>query len=143
MPITEPITEPTGEVDVKEPMTPAELRCVLDYLGLSAQQGAKFAGVTRRTVFNWLSGFSPVSEEGREKLEALESYTADVVGALVAALSDAADVGVVVYETDAQLHAARPDLADHLSARWWRHVVMRATTEVPGVTIVYPGDEPA
>ena len=41
---------------------------------------------------------------------------------------------VVVYRTDAELWAARPDTR-HLTARWWRHVVARAATEVPGVAI--------
>lgn len=41
---------------------------------------------------------------------------------------------MVVYRTDADLHAARPG-TEHLTARWWRHVVARAAHEVPGVVI--------
>ncbi|MHA7134185.1 hypothetical protein [Oerskovia turbata] len=89
----------------------------------------------------WEAGAIPIPttrREGRvpvrEAVQRLEAHTAAIVDELVASLRDARAPGVVVYRTDADMHAERPDLA-HLPARWWRHVVARAVHEVPGVAI--------
>jgi transcriptional regulator with XRE-family HTH domain len=122
-------------------MTGGELQTIREYLGLTGEQLAALLEVTPRTVRAWEAGTVPIPtarREGRvpvrEAVERLEAYTATAVDDLVAALSDARDPAVVVYRTDADMHAARPDTA-HLPARWWRHVVARAAEQVPGVAI--------
>lgn len=115
-------------------MAPGELQTVREYLGLTIDAMARLLHVNPRTVRSWESGRDPIPTRIREEVEAIEAATATAVGELVAALRDARDPAVVVYRTDADLHAARPDTA-HLTARWWRHVVARAVHEVPGVVI--------
>jgi transcriptional regulator with XRE-family HTH domain len=115
-------------------MDPGELQAVREYLGLTTESLAGMLGVRHDTVRRWESGRAPVPERVREEVEAVEEYAARAVGELVDALRDARDPAVVVYRTDAQMHAARPDTS-HLPARWWRHVVMRACEQVPGVEI--------
>lgn len=115
-------------------MDPGELQAVREYLGLTTETLAAMLGVRHDTVRRWESGRDPIPGRVRAEVEAVEESTARSVGELVDALRDARDPAVVVYRTDAQMHAARPDVA-HLPARWWRHVVLRAVSEVPGVQI--------
>lgn len=115
-------------------MTGGELQTVREYLGLTGQALAGILGVNPRTLRSWEQGRDPVPVRVREEIEAIEADTARAVGEVVAALQDARDPAVVVYRTDEDLWAARPG-TEHLTARWWRHVVARAVTEVPGVAI--------
>ena len=119
-----------------ERMTQAEFRCVIEYLGLTQSDAAALLEVSPRTVRHWIEGKYVIPDGVREALERGEARTADAVGHLVAALNDAAHVGVIVYRSDADMWAARPEMKPW-PARWWRHVVMRAATEVPGVEIDY------
>jgi DNA-binding XRE family transcriptional regulator len=116
-------------------MDPGELQAVREYLGLTSPQLATLLGVRDDTVRRWESGRDPIPHRVREEVEQIEEATARAVDEVVTALEDARDVAVTVYRTDADMHAARPDLA-HLPARWWRHVVMRACERVDGVEIV-------
>jgi DNA-binding XRE family transcriptional regulator len=115
-------------------MDPGELQAVREYLGLTTECLAGMLGVRHDTVRRWESGRDPIPERVREEVEAVEADTAAAVAELAAVLRDTRDPAVVVYRTDGQMHAARPDTA-HLPARWWRHVVMRACEQVPGVEI--------
>lgn len=115
-------------------MTGGELQTVREYLGLTTQALAGILDVRHDTVRRWESGRDPIPRRVREEVERVEADTAAAVGELVDALHDARDPAVVVYRTDADMHADRPDTA-HLTARWWRHVVARAAHEVPGVVI--------
>ncbi|UJP39312.1 helix-turn-helix domain-containing protein [Cellulomonas palmilytica] len=114
---------------------PAATPTVREYLGLTSASLAGMLGVRHDTYRRWESGRERVPVRVREEVEAVEEYTARAVDELVAALEDARDPVVRVYRTDAEMHAARPDIA-HLPARWWRHVVARACERVPGVEIV-------
>lgn len=115
-------------------MDPGELQMVREALGLTTQTLAGMLSVRHDTLRRWESGREPIPHRVREEIEEIEEATAAAVGELVDALTDARDPAVRVYRSDADLHAARPDLA-HLPARWWRHVVYRAVSEVPGVTV--------
>src|SRR5690606_15736813 len=76
-----------------------------------------------------------IPERIRDEVEQIEAMTAQAVTELVNALRYTRDTVVAVYRRDEDMHADRPDTA-HLPARWWRHVVVRAAHEVPGVKIV-------
>ncbi|GAB2457413.1 DUF1870 family protein [Xylanimonas ulmi] len=115
-------------------MTGGELQTVREYLGLTTESLAAILDVRHDTVRRWESGRDPIPLRVRQEVEQVEADTATAVGEVVTALQDARDPAVVVYRTDADMHAARPDLA-HLPARWWRHVVARAAHEIPGVAI--------
>lgn len=115
-------------------MTGGELMMVREWLGLTGDALAGILGVDPRTVRAWEAGKYRIPEGVRGEVEALEAATAESVGELVSALEEARDPAVVVYRTDGELHAARGG-TEHLTARWWRHVVARAVTEVPGVAV--------
>jgi transcriptional regulator with XRE-family HTH domain len=115
-------------------MTGGELQTVREYLGLTTEHLAAMLDVRHDTARRWESGRDPIPYRVREEVEQIEEHTARAVDDLVAALQDARDPAVVVYRTDADMHAARPDTT-HLPARWWRHVVARAAEQVPGVEI--------
>src|SRR5690606_15579714 len=123
-----------ARMDDDERMTGSELQTVREYLGLTGQALVGILGVNPRTVRSWESGRDPIPERVREEVEAVERATGAAVWDLVGALQDARDPAVVVYRTDEDLWAARPG-TEHLTARWWRHVVARAVSEVPGVVI--------
>lgn len=122
-------------MDDVDRMDPGELRMVREALGLTLDHLAGMLGVREDTLRRWESGREPIPHRVREEVEQIEHDTAAAVDELVAALRDARDPTVLVYRTDEAMHSARPDLA-HLPARWWRHVVYRAVSEVPGVRIV-------
>ena len=126
-------------------MTGGELQTIREYLGLTGEDLARLVEVAPRTVRAWEAGTVPIPttrREGRvpvrEAVTRLEVYTAGAVDDLETALRDARAAGqepaIVVYRTDADMHADRPDTA-HLPARWWRHVVARAAHEIPDVVI--------
>jgi len=117
-------------------ITAAELRVWLDWLGLTQPAAAEVLGVRQDTVRRWVTGREPIPIRVGDELEQVEQVTAAAVEVLVAALSDARDPGVLIYRTDEDMAAARPDLARY-GAGWWRMVVARATAEVPGVDIDY------
>ena len=119
----------------EERMDPGELQTTREALGLTTEALAGMLGVRDDTYRRWESGREPIPYRVSEEVEVVEEYTARAVDEIVATLEDARDPAVVVYRTDAQMHAARPDTA-HLPARWWRHVVYRAAERVPGVAIV-------
>lgn len=122
--------------DVSTRVSPAELRVWLDWLGLDALEASRVLGVRHDTVRRWLSGRDPVPVRVGDELQAVEEVTAAAVGEVVAALQDAPSPVAVIYRTDADLWAARPDVYPH-PARWWRMVIARATAEVPGVEIAW------
>lgn len=117
-------------------ITGAELRVWLDWLGLDARSAAADLGVRHDTVRRWVTGREPVPYRVGDELEAIDAATAAAVGELVAALQDARDPVVLIFRTDVDMWAARPELRPY-PAGWWRMVVARATAEVPGVEIEY------
>ena len=131
----------TDTLPEDERMTPAELRVITEWLGLRQRDVAGVLGVDERTVRNWLAGRYLIPDGVRLEIEQIEDTTARAVGEVVDALKDASDVGVIVYRTDEDMWADRPDSAP-LSASWWRMVVARAMHEVPGVAVEYPQGDP-
>lgn len=115
-------------------MTGGELLTIRDWLGLTGDALARILHVDPRTLRAWEAGKYPIPDGVREEIEQLEEATARAVGEVVDALNEARDPAIAIYRSDAELHAARPG-TEHLSARWWRHVVARAVQEVPGVEI--------
>lgn len=116
----------------------AELRVWLDWLGLTQLAAAAVLGVRQDTVRRWLAGREPIPFRVGDEVEAIDQATAAAVGELVTALQDARDPAVLIYRTDADMWAARPEFRPY-PAGWWRMVVARATAEVPGVEIEYAG----
>lgn len=115
-------------------MDPQELRTIREYLGLTAEALAGILSVRTDTIHKWERGNDQIPLRVNEEVAAIQRFTAESVGQLVAGLQDARDPEVGVYTRDEDLHAARPDL-NHVTARWWRHVVARTSHEIPGLQI--------
>ena len=118
-------------------MTPAEFRVVREYLGLTGDALGQILEVDSRTVRNWEAGKYLIPNGVRERIENLEDHAAAQVGRYVDVLKDSADVGVIVYRSDAELWSGRPDLRP-FPARWHRAIIARVAHEVPGLEIEYP-----
>jgi len=131
-------TDPPGMPE-DERMTPAELKVVREYLGLSSAALAKYLGVSDRTVRHWEEGKYPIPDGVRLEIEKLEAYTAEFVAGVVEKLMDIPDPVVVTYRNDEEYHAAHPEIP--LPASWHRAVIARVAQEVPGLSIVFPPRE--
>lgn len=127
-------TDPPGMPD-DERMTDAEFRVVRDWLGLTGEWLAGHLGVSPRMVRHWEQGKYPVPDRVRLELEDLEARTGTFVSGVVAQLLDAPEPGVITYRTDAEYHAAHPEIP--FPAAWHRAVVARIAQEVPGLGIAY------
>lgn len=120
-----------------EPMTPAEMLVVREFLGLNVEELAAFLGVQTRTVRRWHEGSTPVPDGVRERIEALERDAADLAQAGITAQSDGRDPHIVVYRTDEELWAVEPDTRP-FPARFHRAITARIAQEVPGLSIIFP-----
>lgn len=116
----------TPEPDGTQPMSPAELRMVREWLGVSGEWLAEHLGVALRTVRRWEHGHATIPDPVRVEVEALEQVAAEQVGELVSELGDAADLVLTIPEAD----GAQP-------AGWWRMVAARVAQEVPGLYVRY------
>jgi transcriptional regulator with XRE-family HTH domain len=116
-------------------MTDAEFRVIREHLGLTGDWLAGHLGVAPRTVRRWEQGVYPIPDGVRLEIEELEARTAEFIGGRVAELAGVVDPGVSVYRTDAEYHAACPEI--ELPASWHRAAVARIALEVPGLRITY------
>ncbi|MFJ7418007.1 helix-turn-helix domain-containing protein [Streptomyces uncialis] len=129
-------TDPAGMPE-DERMTDAEFRVVREFLGLTPEWLAGHLDVSARTVRHWEAGKYPVPDGVRLALEALERCTGEFIGGVVDKLMDLPDPGVITYRTDAEYHAAHPDVP--FPAAWHRAAVARIAQEVPALAIAYAG----
>ncbi len=126
--------DPPGMPD-DERMTPAELKVVREFLGMSGAALAAYLQVSDRTVRHWEDGKYPIPDGVRLAIEDLEARTAEFVAGVVEKLMDYPDPVVVTYRTDREYHQAHPDIP--FPASWHRAVVARVAQEVPGLSIAY------
>lgn len=131
-------TDPPA-IPADERMTPAELKVVREFLGLSGDWLAHHLGVSPRTVRHWEAGTYPIPDGVRLEVEDLEHRTGEFIGGVVGALLDLPDPGVVTYRTDADYHAAHPGVP--FPAPWHRAVVARVALEVPALSIVFADED--
>lgn len=115
------------EPDGTQPMSPAEIRMVREYLGLTRPWLAGWLGVAERTIARWEDGKSPVPDDVRLKLEALEGVAAEQVGQLVDALAVEDKVVLSIPDT----------AAGGFTSGWWRMLAARVAVEVPGLYVRY------
>lgn len=124
--------------NLDDPMTPAELRVVLRWLGLPHDWLAEHLKVQDRTIRRWLAGTTPIPDWARLAIEELEAHTAAVVTAAVDALNDARDPGLVTWRSDGEFAAAHPEVDRPVS--WHHQVVARIANGVSGrLEIGYAG----
>lgn len=132
-------TDPPGMPE-DERMTPAELRVVREYLGLSPEWLAAHLKVSGRMVRHWEQGTYAIPDDQRLEIENLERYTSAFVSKVVQHLMDVPDPVVLTYQDDAEYHAAHPEMK--FPASWHRAVVARVAQEIPAMSIRYAKDAP-
>lgn len=118
-----------------ERMTPAELRVVREFLGLSPEWLADHLKVSARTVRHWEAGKYVIPDGVRLTVEDLEARTGDFISNLVEKLMDLPDPVLITYRSDAEYRAADPE--GPFPASWHRAVVARIAQEVPGLSIAF------
>lgn len=131
-------TAPPGMPD-DERMTDAEFRVVREHLGLTGDWLAAHLGVSPRTVRHWEHGKYAIPDGVRIAMKNLEAQTSAFIGGAVAQLLDMPEPGVITYRTDAEYHAAHPEIP--FPASWHRAVVARIAQEVPRLAIAYADRE--
>lgn len=125
-----------------ERMTDAEFRVVREHLGLTGDWLAAHLGVSPRTVRHWEQGKYAIPDGVRLEIEGLERRTGEFISGIIPQLLDMPEPGVLTYRSDAEYHAAHPEIP--FPAAWHRAVVARLAQEVPGLAIAYPpGEESA
>jgi hypothetical protein len=132
------LEDPPGMPD-DERMTDAEFRVVREFLGLTGEWLAAHLGVSIRTVYHWEAGKFRIPDGIRLEMEDLEARTGEFIGAVVERLLSVPDPGVLVYRTDADYHAAHPEI--EFPASWHRTVVARVALEIPGLRIAFASPE--
>jgi len=130
-------TDPPGMPE-DERMTPAELRVVREFLGLTPEWLAGHLQVSARTVRHWEAGKYAIPDGVRLEVEDLERRTGEFVAGVVEKLMDLPDPGLLTYRDDAEYHAAHPEVP--FPASWHRAVVARVAQEVPALAIAFAGD---
>ncbi|MGW1468475.1 helix-turn-helix domain-containing protein [Streptomyces sp. NPDC002308] len=120
-------------------MTDAEFRVVREHLGLTGDWLAAHLGVSPRTVRHWEHGKYAIPDGVRIAMKNLEAQTSAFIGGAVAQLLDMPEPGVITYRTDAEYHAAHPEIP--FPASWHRAVVARIAQEVPRLAIAYADRE--
>lgn len=123
------------EMPADERMTDAEMRVIRESLGLTPEWLAAYLDVAARTVRHWEQGKYAIPDGVRLIVEGLEVQTGAFVGSTVVQLMDVPDPAVVTYRSDAEYHAAHPEV--EFPASWHRAVLARVALEVPGLSIAY------
>lgn len=115
------------EPDGDQPMSPAEVRMVRTFLGLSQEQLAGLLGADVKTVKRWEGGYYDVPDHRREQIEALEAEAAHAVGVLVEQLGVTPDMVLSLPR----------DPATPYPSGWWMMIAARVAQEVPGLYVRY------
>lgn len=121
-----------------ERMTPAELKVIRGFLGLSGAALAAYLKVSARTVRHWEEGKYTIPDGVGLAIEDLEVRTSQFIEGLVEKLLNHHEPVVGTYRSDADYHADHPEMAP-LPAGWHRQVCARIAQEVPGLSIVFIG----
>lgn len=133
--ISHPDARPNHLVPADEVMTGAELRTVTDALGLAHVDLARMLEVHERTIRSWMTGRDQIPEWVRLTVEDWEARTTDEVENVVGMFRDRpGDPVLPVWTDNDEMWSVMPRLHP-FPARWWRHVVYRAATELPGARI--------
>jgi hypothetical protein len=104
-------------------MSGAEMKTVLDGLGLTSTWFAEYVGVASRTVARWFDG-ADIPPRVVDILRALDMFTANEVVQTCTQARDSGDFVLKTYRTDDEAFGARSDYA--MPASWFRLVTYRA-----------------
>jgi hypothetical protein len=108
-------------------MTPAEFRCMREYLGLPLNWVASNLGVTERTVNRWENGVTPIPDHASADLAHLVEYTGRCVEKIMRTRKQH---GQLITTTDDDM------VVDGFPASWHRMVCARVAAET-GLAVRY------
>lgn len=118
-------------------MTPGELLCLREALGLTVRALSHATGLSYQTITRWESesGEWPISRPSAERMADLVAYTNETVAGVVATHPPGSTI--VIYRRDKAFreHVNTGDWV--LSAAWHRMVAWRAAERIPGATVTY------
>lgn len=127
-----------GEEDLF--VTPAELRCLREFLGLPPVWLADRLNVRERTLHRWEAAVIPIPDGVAVEVEALANDAGDIVDALVQQYEKSGGGELVTYRTDEDYRSVG-DLGLIYPASWHRAIAARVAEQVSGITLVYFGDD--
>jgi hypothetical protein len=127
-----PVAVPVGDNGL---ITPAELKCILGWLGLSRPWLAERLSVSERQVIRWEDGTSPIPEHVSLAVTEIWDEAADRVSQMIADGIASARDGVVTLRTY-RVDEEDPDNAypasyhRALTTRTMDHILMRTQLQV-------------
>jgi hypothetical protein len=115
-------------------VTPAEFRCLYEYLGVTRAWVARFLDTEEAVVARWEAVVQPIPASAANDLRGVARLTGELVHKLA---TDLQCGGVVTtYRSDAQFRAADPFGLTY-PASWHRAIAARVADMALGVTIKY------
>lgn len=126
-------------------LTPAELKCQREYLGLSTAWMAEKLVIGERRIQRMESGQEPIVEPVIKLIDQAQADALDLFNKLMPAYrrkvkaADGAPAILPTYRTDT--HGFDSGL--EYPARWHRHVAARIADGAPGAIIMYADQTPA
>lgn len=108
-------------------ITPAELRSLIDWMGLTRAWFAERLHVQERTVVRWCDGETPIPEKAAVEIVSLWNQAAQRILSLTsAAVASSADGAVTLktFRVDSEYHKAVD--SDEFPASWHRALTCRA-----------------
>jgi len=123
----------TGEPSVTDPanITPAELRALIDWMGLTRKWFGTRVGFGERTVVRWADGHTAIPEKAGVELVRLWNQSAEAIATMVKGATERAVNGVVVLKTfrvDSEYHEAMG--SEEYPASWHRAMTCRAMDHI-------------
>lgn len=109
-------------------LSPAEVRAILEGLGVTDEWFANHVGVRIRAVQRWKSGVSPINPAATEALLTLEATAAEHVAEHAETFHARPSLPPVLAITDIS--------SDDWPPGWQRMIAFRVRQEVPGLRIV-------
>jgi len=128
-------------------LTPAEIRVLREYLGLSEMALAAYLQVTDRTVRHWEAGQTTIPAAAQDLMIHLAARTAETVEAIVRSspLMDRPRPVLLTFRSDAEFTAEHHlnEPGRPLPASWHRALCARVAHRIPDLSIEFIGDVPA
>lgn len=115
-----------GKAHAPARITPAELRSLIDWMGLTRAWFANRLGVQERTVVRWCDGKAPIPEKAAVEIVKLWNHAVQLIVGMSKAATENAERGTVVLKTfrvDSEYHKAVD--SEEFPASWHRALVCR------------------
>lgn len=110
-------------------LSPAEFRCVREWLGLTPLWMADHLGVAESAVHRWEAGVSSLPVGAASELLRLAETTHDALDDMIDSVKDLHNPTIVTYRTDTSYREHFPE--QDWPASWHRALCARLAAETP------------